>query len=81
VYLVDTDVISELRKRDKANSGVVTFFRNTASNDTSLYLSAVSIGELRRGVELIRYRGDAKQAQRALAWQTLDRVQRKHPAF
>jgi len=68
VYLVDTDVISELRKREKANAGVVTFLRNAASNDMPLYLTGVSIGELRRGVELIRYRGDARQAQRLERW-------------
>jgi len=68
VYLIDTDVISELRKKEKANAGVVTFFRNAASNGTALYLSAVSMGELRRGVESIRYRGDAKQAQRLERW-------------
>ena len=62
VYLVDTDIVSELRKKEKANAGVVAFFRDVASNDSPLYLTAVSIGELRRGVELIRYRGDAKQA-------------------
>lgn len=68
MYLIDTDVISELRKKEKANAGVVTFFRNAASNGTALYLSAVSMGELRRGVESIRYRGDAKQAQRLERW-------------
>src|SRR2546430_17333446 len=39
VYLIDTDVISELRKKEKANAGVVTFFRNAASNGTALYRS------------------------------------------
>jgi len=68
VYLVDTDVISELRKKGKVNAGVVSFFRDAASNDMPLYLTAVSIGELRRGVELIRYRGDARQARRLERW-------------
>ena len=68
MYLVDTDVISELRKKGKANAGVVSFFRDAASNDMPLYLTAVSIGELRRGVELIRYRGDARQARRLERW-------------
>jgi predicted nucleic acid-binding protein len=71
VYLVDTDVISEVRKRTKANKGVVKFFRQAAKNDTALYLSAVTVGELRRGVELIRYRGDAAQAERLDDWLTL----------
>jgi hypothetical protein len=71
VYLVDTDVISEVRKRSKANKGVAKFFRQAAKDDAALYLSAVTVGELRRGVELIRHRGDAAQAERLDAWLTL----------
>jgi len=62
VYLVDTDVISELRKKDKANPRVTAFFKDAAARDLPLYLAAVTIGELRRGAELIRYRGDTRQA-------------------
>ncbi len=61
MYLVDTDVISELRKKDKANPRVSAFFKDAAARE-SLYLASVTIGELRRGVELIRYRGDTRQA-------------------
>jgi len=68
VYLIDTDVISELRKKDQANPGVVAFFKEVSSRDTALYLAAVTIGELRRGVELIRYRGDTRQAQTLERW-------------
>lgn len=68
VYLVDTDVISELRKRDRANPGVVAFFKELASSDVPLFISAVTIGELRRGIELVRHRGDAKQAQALERW-------------
>ncbi len=71
MYLVDTDVISEVRKRSKANKGVAKFFRQAAKDDIALYLSAVTVGELRRGVELIRHRGDAAQAERLDAWLTL----------
>jgi hypothetical protein len=62
VYLVDTGVISELRKKDKANPRVTAFFKDAAARDLPLYLAAVTIGELRRGAELIRYRGDTRQA-------------------
>ena len=41
-------------------------------DNLSLYLSAVTIGELRQGVESIRHRGDLAQAQRLERW--LDRV-------
>jgi toxin FitB len=53
VYLVDTDVISEALKGDKANAGVRAFFKNAARDNTALYLSAITVGELRQGVERI----------------------------
>lgn len=68
MYLVDTDVISEARKGAKANPGVRAFFRDAARADASLYISAITIGELRRGVEKIRYRGDDRQARLLEDW-------------
>jgi predicted nucleic acid-binding protein len=68
VYLIDTNVISEARKRDKANRGVQRFLAQVVAAQTPLYLSVVTIGELRRGIELIRHRGDAAQAQQLEAW-------------
>lgn len=70
MYLIDTNVISEARKQGKANPGVVAFLEQVAAQDESVYLSVVSVGELRRGVELIRYRGDVPQAQLLEAWLT-----------
>jgi predicted nucleic acid-binding protein len=70
VYLIDTDVISEARKGEKANAGVVAFFEHAVRNGEALYLSAVTIGELRQGVERIRHRGDAPQAQQLESWLT-----------
>lgn len=62
VYLVDTNVISEARKGQRANQGVIAFFRETAERDDDIYLSVITAGELRRGVELVRHRGDSVQA-------------------
>lgn len=62
MYLIDTNVISEIRKGRKANRGVRAFFRNTLYERFDLYLSVITIGELSRGVELIRHRGDIHQA-------------------
>lgn len=62
MYLIDTNVISEARKKSRANPGVVAFFNRVASAGDPIYLTAVTVGELRRGVELIRLRGDAEQA-------------------
>lgn len=68
MYLVDTDVISEVRKGPKANTGVRAFFRDAAKNNAALYLSAITIGELRRGVEVMRHRGEVPQALRLSRW-------------
>lgn len=68
MYLVDTDVISDARKRASANPGVRRFFRDAAERGTALYLSAVTIGELRQGVEAVRHRGDRAQAARLARW-------------
>ena len=68
MYLIDTNVVSEARKGAKANPGVVDFFRYAAEADQPLYLSVVTVGELRRGVDLIRHRGDGQQAARLEGW-------------
>lgn len=72
MYLVDTDVISEARKGDRANTGVRSFFRRASRDSAQLFLSVITIGELRQGTEIIRYRGDKPQAARLERW--LDRI-------
>lgn len=66
MYLVDTNVISEARKGRKANPGVQKFFQ--AADATDLYLSVQTIGEIRRGLENIRHRGDLPQAKKLEKW-------------
>lgn len=68
MYLIDTNVISELRKKRRANAGVRQFFRDASKQEAQLYLSVISIGELRRGVEIIRHRGDHPQATKLESW-------------
>jgi predicted nucleic acid-binding protein len=68
VYLIDTNVISEARKRNKANLGVTRFFDKVRIHDEPLFVSAITIGEIRRGIEIIRHRGDNRQARRLEAW-------------
>jgi predicted nucleic acid-binding protein len=68
MYLIDTNVLSEARKRAKANRGVIAFFETVAASNEPVFLSAISVGELRRGVELIRRRGDAEQARLLDGW-------------
>jgi predicted nucleic acid-binding protein len=68
MYLIDTNVISEARKKTRANPGVSAFFLDVAAQGDLVYLSVISIGELRRGIELIRYRGDSDQSELLEAW-------------
>lgn len=68
MYLIDTNVISEARKGKAANPGVLAFFRHCLAQEQRIYLSVVTIGELRRGVDLIRHRGDQPQAKRLEVW-------------
>ena len=66
MYLVDTNVISEARKGAKANAGVKKFFQATNADD--IYLSSQTIGEIRRGLENIRNRGDLPQTKKLEKW-------------
>ncbi len=68
MYLVDTNVLSEMRKQAKSDSGVRRFFADVAREEQGVYISVVTVGELRRGVESIRHRGDKRQATRLESW-------------
>jgi predicted nucleic acid-binding protein len=72
MFLIDTNVISEARKGVRADAGVLAFWDAARRDQTPLFLASVTIGELRRGVELIRHRGDHPQA--ALLEQWLEEV-------
>lgn len=50
-YLVDTNVLSELR-RPKRSPSVVAWFSSVSPDD--LYLSVLTLGELRQGIESMR---------------------------
>lgn len=53
-YLLDTNVISELRKGERPDASVRAWFSELA--DEEIYLSVLTIGEIRRGVENVRRR-------------------------
>jgi predicted nucleic acid-binding protein len=59
-FLVDTNVISEVRKGERADAGVVRWFSGVA--DEELFLSVLVVGELRKGIEAIRRRDTASAA-------------------
>ena len=54
--LVDTNVLSELRKGSRADAGVIAWFAGT--NESDLYSSVLVIGEIRRGIESVRRRDE-----------------------
>jgi toxin FitB len=53
-YLLDTNVISELRKGERADRNVTTWFADLADED--IFLSVLTIGEIRCGIENVRRR-------------------------
>ncbi len=57
MYLLDTNVVSELRK-PKPHGAVLAWFEAIA--DTQLHLSAVTVGEIQLGIELTREQDEAK---------------------
>lgn len=64
-YLLDTNVVSELRKGSRCDTAVRAWFDTL--DDEDLYLSVLVIGEIERGVERIRKR-DPKSATRLRRW-------------
>lgn len=67
MYLLDTNVVSELRK-PRPHGAVVAWLQSTA--ETDLYLSAVTLGEIQAGIELTREQ-DATKASEIEAWADL----------
>lgn len=65
MYLLDTNVISELRKAKKAHRSVRTWAQDLSA--ASLYISAISILELEIGILLVERR-DPRQGTILRAW-------------
>ncbi len=64
MYLLDTNIVSELRK-PRPHGGVVAWLQSV--DDADLHLSAVTLGEIQAGVELTRDQ-DASRAGEIEAW-------------
>ncbi|WP_419165148.1 type II toxin-antitoxin system VapC family toxin [Candidatus Palauibacter sp.] len=60
MYLLDTNVVSELR-RPKPHGGVLAWFREIPEAD--LRISAVTIGEIQAGIEITREQNPVKAAE------------------
>jgi predicted nucleic acid-binding protein len=64
-FLLDTNVISEIRKRDRAHPNVVRWVTRTAVEEIGT--SVLVLAEIRRGIELKR-RSDPQQAKSLDRW-------------
>lgn len=60
MYLLDTNVISELRKVGKGTASAAVVRWSEAQSVTNLYLSAISILELETGILLVKRRDPAQ---------------------
>ena len=56
-FLLDTNILAELRKGSRADAGVRRWF--DALEAEAIYISVVTIGEIRRGIESVRRRDPA----------------------
>ena len=66
-FLIDTNIVSELRKKQEAHPLVLDWFSKLSDGD--IFLSVLTIGELKRGIERIRAR-DTRQAAVLNSWLT-----------
>ena len=64
-FLIDTNIISEVRKGDRGNPALAAWWNGVAEDD--LWLSSLVLGEIRKGVELMRRR-DPRRAEALEAW-------------
>lgn len=64
-FLLDTNVISEIRKRERANPNVIRWVNQAPVQEIGT--SVLVLGEIRRGIELKR-RSDPQQAKSLDQW-------------
>ena len=66
MFLLDTNVVSESRRGRRCNPGVAAWFASLVVTD--LFIGALTIGEIRKGIMLITSRGDHTQAANLDTW-------------
>ena len=71
MFLIDTNVISEVRKGERCDTRVAAWYASTGDSDH--FLSVLVLGEIRGGVERAR-RTDARKADALEDW--LQRVEK-----
>ena len=66
MYLIDTNIVSEVGKGIRCDIHVANWYSEV--DESLLYISSLSLGEIRRGIELVRRRGDPAQANSLEIW-------------
>ena len=66
MFLLDTNVVSEVRKGRRSDPNVSDWYAGV--DQSALFISSLTVGEIRRGIELARRRGDASQAETLEEW-------------
>lgn len=64
-FLIDTNIISEVRKQERCDRHVAAWYASI--DDADIYLSVLVVGEIRKGIERVRSR-DPAQARAIEAW-------------
>ena len=65
MFLLDTNVVSEIRKGDRCQTRVAAWFDGVG--DADLFISVLTAGEIRKGIESVRPR-DPRRAARLERW-------------
>ena len=78
-YLLDTNILSELRKENRCDAGVRRWFEEAASDE--LFVSVLVLGEIRQGIERIRLRDQAQASalEKWLCWVSTEFADRMLP--
>jgi predicted nucleic acid-binding protein len=72
MYLLDTNVVSELRKPART----ARCWRGCRRDDTQLHLSAVTIGEIQAGIELTRQQDPPRRKRLKPGWTSSHHLER-----
>ena len=66
MFLLDTNVVSEVRKGRRSDPNVSNWYASVG--ESRLFISSLTIGEIRKGIELARRRHDVDQAEALETW-------------
>ena len=65
MFLLDTNIVSEVRKGQRSDTNVSNWYAGVS--ESKLFISSLTVGEIRKGIELVRRR-DVDQAKALEKW-------------